>query len=364
MKSIILFILFISFTNTLFASELDFTRDELEKKWKKRILYLLDKKKLPKIDMEASITVSQIEQSFPKVLETYDKLGIALSSFDGYQSPKDGSKGYRWSNYIIELTNKYPEYIIPTVNGGTSKNWTKGKTGKKSFIEQLEKEIKTGKYFNMGELEFTHYMSSKQCENKAKHRHIHLSLNSSNSRRVFSLSEKYNVPFVIHLEPEDHNIEELNKILKEFPNAKLIWAHFGQLRQPDLQKNFNPKTVKKILTNNPNLYFDLATGHPNRKYKCSGKNNSKTLIGDTIIWEEKNGKQQNKLKKEWKKILVEFSDRFVFATDYGGGRKPLDEYLTKKVNNFNNIIKDLPNEDKHKIAYKNAWYLLTGNNWK
>ena len=73
---------------------------------------------------------------------------------------------------------------------------------------------------------------------------------------------------------------------------------------------------------------------------------------------------RDELEKKWKKILVEFSDRFVFATDYGGGRKPLDEYLTKKVNNFNNIIKDLPNEAKHKIAYKNAWYLLTGKNWK
>jgi len=54
----------------------------------------------------------------------------------------------------------------------------------------------------------------------------------------------------------------------------------------------------------------------------------------------------------------------VFATDYGGGRKPLDEHLTKKVNNFNNIIKNLPNEAKHNIAYKNAWYLITEKKWK
>tara|TARA_B100000427_G_scaffold287864_2_gene262717 strand:+ start:686 stop:1780 length:1095 start_codon:yes stop_codon:yes gene_type:complete len=364
MKSIILFIIFISFTNTLFATELNFTSDELKKKWRKRILFLLDKKKLPKIDMEASITVSQIEKFFPEVLKTYDKLGIALSSFDGYQNPKDGSKGYRWSNYILDLSNKYPEYIIPTSNGGTSKNWTKAKKGKNSFIDQLESEIQTGKYFNMGELEFTHYMSSKQCEKKSRHRHIHLSLDSSNSKRVFALSEKYNIPFVIHLEPEDHNIDELDKMLKIFPNAKVIWAHFGQLRQPELQKDFNPTIVKKILTNHPNLYFDLATGHPNRKYKCSGKNNNETLIGDTIIWEGKKGKQKNKIKKKWQEVLIEFSDRFVFATDYGGGRKPLDEYLTKKVNNFNDIIKDLPNDVKHNIAYKNAWYLLTGNKWK
>ena len=83
-------------------------------------------------------------------MKTYDKLGIALSSYDGYQRSKDGSKGYRWSNYILDLTNTYPEYIIPTANGGTNKNWTQQK---ESFISQLEKEIQTGKYLNMGELE-------------------------------------------------------------------------------------------------------------------------------------------------------------------------------------------------------------------
>ena len=43
MKNIILFILFISFANTLFASELDFTRDELEKKWKKILIEFSDR---------------------------------------------------------------------------------------------------------------------------------------------------------------------------------------------------------------------------------------------------------------------------------------------------------------------------------
>ena len=361
MRNIIFLIFILSFFNNLFASELHFTKEQLKTKWKERILFFLDKKKLPKIDIQASITTSQIEKYFPKVLKTYDKLGIALSSYDGYQRPKDNSKGYRWSNYILDLTNTYPEYIIPTANGGTNKSWTQQN---ESFISQLEKEIQTGKYLNMGELEFRHYMSSKQCENKKHGRDIEIDLNSPNSRRVFALSEKSGVPFVIHLEAEDEHLDKVDKILTEFPKAKVVWAHFGQLRQPELQKNFKPETIKKLLSKHPNLYFDLAAGEPNRKYKCSGKNNNKILIGDTIFWVGKPGNQKNKIKKEWKKILVEFSDRFVFATDYGGGRKPLRDHLIKKVNVFNDVIKDLPEEAKHNIAYKNAWYLITGTKWQ
>ena len=361
MRNIIFLIFILSFFNNLFASELHFTKEQLKTKWKERILFFLDKKKLPKIDIQASITTSQIEKYFPKVLKTYDKLGIALSSYDGYQRPKDNSKGYRWSNYILDLTNTYPEYIIPTANGGTNKSWTQQN---ESFISQLEKEIQTGKYLNMGELEFRHYMSSKQCENKKHGRDIEIDLNSPNSRRVFALSEKSGVPFVIHLEAEDKHLDKVDKILTEFPKAKVVWAHFGQLRQPELQKNFKPETIKKLLSKHLNLYFDLAAGEPNRKYKCSGKNNNKILIGDTIFWVGKPGNQKNKIKKEWKKILVEFSDRFVFATDYGGGRKPLRDHLIKKVNVFNDVIKDLPEEAKHNIAYKNAWYLITGTKWQ
>ena len=361
MRNIIFLIFILSFFNNLFASELHFTKEQLKTKWKERILFFLDKKKLPKIDIQASITTSQIEKYFPKVLKTYDKLGIVLSSYDGYQRPKDNSKGYRWSNYILDLTNTYPEYIIPTANGGTNKSWTQQN---ESFISQLEKEIQTGKYLNMGELEFRHYMSSKQCENKKHGRDIEIDLNSPNSRRVFALSEKSGVPFVIHLEAEDEHLDKVDKILTEFPKAKVVWAHFGQLRQPELQKNFKPETIKKLLSKHPNLYFDLAAGEPNRKYKCSGKNNNKILIGDTIYWVGKPGNQKNKIKEEWKKILVEFSDRFVFATDYGGGRKPLRDHLIKKVNVFNDVIKDLPEEAKHNIAYKNAWYLITGTKWQ
>ena len=61
--------------------------------------------------------------------------------------------------------------------------------------------------------------------------------------------------------------------------------------------------------------------------------------------------------------MTEFSHRFVAGTDYGGGRAPLPRFLKDKVKNLRLILRDLPDEAKHNIGYRNAWKLLTGKTW-
>ncbi len=73
--------------------------------------------------------------------------------------------------------------------------------------------------------------------------------------------------------------------------------------------------------------------------------------------------QKKTLKPEYKKILIEFSNRFVVGTDYGGGRRPFPEHMKKKVKNVRLIMRDLPIEAKHNIGYRNAWLLLTGKQY-
>ncbi|MBT7137386.1 MAG: amidohydrolase family protein, partial [Rhodospirillaceae bacterium] len=325
---------------------------------------MLDQGKLPKIDMETSIQSGQVVDYIPGVFDTMDELGVALIAADGYQRPKDGSDGYRWSFYIHELVNKYPERFIPTANAGTNPNWARQKGGsEKHFIDQMERYVRAGVYAHMGELEFRHYMSSSQCRDKRRDRNVDIPLNGKNGRRLFTLAALTSVPFVIHLEAEDRPLEELEEMLKDYPGAKVIVAHFAQIRHPEKQKRFTPAYVRRLLSRHANLYFDLANGQPNRKYRCAGKDNKATLTGDTTLWKGGPGHQSDTLKPEWRAILGDFSKRFVFATDYGGGRPPLPVFLRQKVDNFRRIVRDLPEPAKHDIAYRNAWKLLTGKDW-
>lgn len=348
-----------------FAGELTVVREELESAWQARIRSLLAMGTLPLIDLETSLQQEQAEQYIPAVFETFDTLGIVMMSADGYQREQDGSSGYRWSTYILDLVNRYPAYFIPTANGGTNPNWLSEKGGKpEHFIDQMETAIRSGAYYSMGEFDFLHYMSSSQCQSGRTDRDSDIALNGANGHRVFALSAETGVPFVIHLEAEDRALDALDEMLAAYPGAKVIVAHFGQIRHPEVQGRFTPQLVRSLLTRHANLFYDLSTGNPNRKYKCSGPGNNAVLVGDTVLWQGAEGKQSDVLKPEYASILADFSDRFVFATDYGGGRPPLPEFLRERHENFMRIIRDLPEEAKHNIAYRNAWHLLTGRAWQ
>ena len=342
---------------TVWAGEsvaLKYDRKELEQKWQARIQSFLDKSVIPLIDLESSLKRTDGDRFLKDAIQVMDELGVALIVFDGYEGPKK-QRGYNWGYYIHRIVNSHPDRFILASNGGTNESWREQKD---SFIDQTVEHVKSGAYPIMGEFDFRHYMSNHQCQAGRKDRDTDIPINSVNGRRIFALSEETDVAFVIHHEPEDRPLAELEAMLVAHPKAKVIWAHFGQIRQPKKQKKFGPELVRRLLSAYPNLYFDISTGHPGRRYKCNGS------VLDTVIWQsDALSSQKNTLKPEYKKILTEFSNRFVVGTDYGGGRRPLPEHVKKKVKNVRLILRDLPVEAKHNIGYRNAWLLLTSKQY-
>lgn len=336
---------------------LKYSRAELETIWKGRIQFFLDKGIIPLIDLESHLKRKDGERYIEGSLATMDAEGIALIAFDTNQAENDGvTEGYRWGYYSIELSNTYPDRFIPTTNGGINPNWIGEKGGRDSdYIDQLEKHVTDGTYAIMGEFEFRHYWSSGECK-RGRGRDVDIYLNSENGHRVFALSEKTNTAFVIHLEHEDKPLADLEEMLTAYPGAKVIIAHFSQIRQPEKETQFTPQRIRRLLSENPNLYYDLSIGGPGRRYACTGK-------VDTYIWEKGMFGQKSNLDPEYKDILNEFSDRFVAGFDYGGGRPPLTKFLPGRVKNIRLITKDLTTEAKHNIGYRNAWKLLTGKDW-
>jgi len=337
--------------------ELNHTYKELESIWKSRIQSFLAKGIIPLIDLESHLKRKDGERYIEDSLAVMDAEGIALIAFDTNQAKKDGfTKGYRWGYYSIELSNTYPDRFIPTTNGGINPNWLKQKGGRdRDYIDQLEKHVTNGTYAIMGELEFRHYWSNGECK-MGRGRDVDIYLNSENGHRVFSLSEKTGTPFVIHNEPEDQPLADLEEMLTAYPVSKVIVAHFTQIRHPKKETHFNPQLIRHLLSEYPNLYYDLSIGKPGRRYACTGN-------ADTYIWEKSIFGQKSDLDPEYKNILNEFSDRFVTGFDYGGGGPPLAILLPHRAKNIRLITKDLTTQAKHNIGYRNAWRLLTGKEW-
>jgi hypothetical protein len=344
--------------------QLKYSQAEFEDKWRVRIQSFLDKDVIPLIDL---LSFLPRKGSAPVVRWTksvMDEEGVALISFAGYWAPKEPgskSKGHRWDYFIHRVVNAEPDRFILTTNKGGNKNWWKQKSGRPwDYIEQLEQQVLGGDYPFIGQIEFRHYMSNAQCRAGKTHRDINIPLNGPSGHRVFKLSSVTGVPFSIHLEPEDSPLEALEEMLQAYPKAKVIVSHFGQIRHPDREQHFEPRLIERLLMSYPNLYFDLSNGKPGRKYKCDDQR-----VIDTVIWgEDGRGGQTDSLKPDYKKILIKFSDRFVAGFDYGPSNRQSAKFLKRRIENIRLILRDLPDEAKHNIGYRNAWYLLTHKTWK
>jgi hypothetical protein len=148
-------------------------------------------------------------------------------------------------------------------------------------------------------------------------------------------------------------IDALERMLITCPASRIVIAHFGPVRYPELHSRFSPELLHQLLHKYANLYFDSSTGKPGRRYSCTNKI-------DTVIWEDGIiGSQKRTLKPEYKSMLAEFSNRFVTGLDYNGGnirksQKPSSDNLSRRTNTIRKIIQDLPEEAQHNIAYRNA----------
>ena len=195
-------------------------RQQMQEIWRQRIQSFLDRGVIPLIDLQSSLKREDGERYLDDALRVMDEVGLALIAFDGYQASKDG-KGYRWGYYIHEIVNAHPDRIVLATNGGTNPNWLGQKGGQpRHFVDRLEKRVRGGDYPIIGELDFRHYMSNRQCKKGRTDRDSDIPLNGENGSRVFRLAEATGVPIVIHLEPEDAPLDALQEMLASYPKLK------------------------------------------------------------------------------------------------------------------------------------------------
>lgn len=334
-----------------------YSRAEMEAKWHARLAFFLAKGVIPLIDLESTISRKQVEDDLltPQTLAKMDEFGVALIAFEADQAPPGKgapARGYRWGYHMHEAVNAHPDRFIPTTNGGISENWRRQLPG---MIGQTEAQVRSGDYAIMGEFEFRHYVSQGECREGRFDREVNIPLDAPNGHRLFALSAETGVPFLIHNEPEDAALDALEKMLRAYPKARVIQAHFGQIRYPNRQKRFTPDYMRHLLTAYPNLFFDISVGAPGRIYECQGQK-----LLDTAIWSTTKSSQSSTLDPAFKAIFVDFSDRFVSGMDYGGGRPRFARFWEERAKNLRLIMRDLPDKAKHDIAYRNAWKLLTG----
>ncbi|MBI2296143.1 MAG: amidohydrolase family protein [Betaproteobacteria bacterium] len=318
-----------------------FSRERAIAGWRSRIEDFLGRGALPIVDTQATYHHS-IDVEF--IVREMDANGIAQVAFAPFAG--DGSAA------SFALYEKYPQYFIPTTADGSSEHfyWYPDR-----FVSDVIAEIKTGRYFLMGEYELRHYPSPRQWRAGRMDRDVTVSLDSKAVHELFRFSEENKVAFLIHYEVEDVLLPPLEALLSRYPGAPVVWAHVGQVRYHNRTKRYGPDYVRALITRFPNLRFDLGSMvYPGQVYPGSGDR-------DMILYQFTGPPQGGYLKPEWKALFNEHPERFLAASDIDAGRFRQFPDIIQRMRRL--IFSELTDRALHQIAYRNAWRLITGEAW-
>ncbi len=304
----------------------------LKSNWRQRITTMRAQGVVPIIDIESNLGEDLDMQSFAHQM---DDEGVALIAFSGI------AKGRGWSDAARYAVAVDPWRYIPTGDGGLPPDWKKNPM---TFVRTTKERITLDGYPLMGEYEFRHYPSPDQIQRGNNERDENFPIDSPAGHELFRFSAESDIPFQIHQEIEDALLPPIEKMLAQYPKAKVIWCHLAQMRYQDRNTIYGPDYVRKLIEQNPNLYFDLFSGPPDHIYPSSKEYPGK-------YWDRSTGK----LKPEWAKLIADFPWRFMTALD-------LNTFImgsfSKKVNMQRAVLDSLPQSAREIVAYRAAWKLL------
>ncbi|MFO6420591.1 amidohydrolase family protein [Hylemonella sp. W303a] len=304
-----------------------------------RLKKLLAAGALPYIDIESSCNSTKIDVQ--AVAKAMDELNIGLMALSADIGKNRFADGVRYDDLSQRLLASFPDRFIPIGNGGQPPALTDAPG---EFLDAQEQAARDGKILLLGEYEFRHYPSPRQAKREPEERDVDIPLDGLEGHRLFRLSEATGLPFQIHYEIEDVLLPTLEKMLAQYPGARVVWCHLAQVRYLERASRYSPTYVEGLIQRFPGLCFDTAFGDGASVYPPSGQKHAR-------IW---NGEA---LKKEWRDLIVAHPRRFLSALDLGQDRMHrMHEYDAK----HRRFLAQLPEEVRHQVAWRNAWRLMFG----
>lgn len=319
--------------------------------WRRRVQAMLDRGRLPLIDLQATYISEASAQANPgiaragnkatdvaQMVRWMDELDIALLAFAPAFAPSGEPS--------LALHREYPDRFIPTTNSGEFARWWNDPV---AFVRQSAADLQTGDYFFMGEHEFRHYPSPEQVRAGQTARDITVDILGPGGQALFELSARTGVAFQIHYEIEDKLLPPLEAMLQAHLKARVIWCHLGQVRYPERNTRYGPACVRGLIERFEHLHFDLAVARASFVYTPSGARDS-TLFGT-----------DGQVTPAWKQLIEDHPQRFLAASDY---RPAVEKNYPQQIGHQRqDILAVFTPATQRKLAFENAWRLLTGSDW-
>lgn len=229
-------------------------------------------------------------------------------------------------NKVVEFSRAYPDRILPAMK-------TKGsvyKLNKQKYYDRLNKDNKSRSFKAIAEILLCHAKKSDADE-------VIVYMDDKRVKAALEVALENGWPFIMHIEFEGcpqtikHYFKEgLENILKSYPEHPFILIHMAQLESED---------VRKLIQEHKNIYF--MTSHADPIMMQLSNQPWIDMFDDNI------------LNQEWRKLMIQYPDRFIFAIDNVWADDWHNNYLYR-MKYWKSALSDLPDEVAHAIAHGNA----------
>jgi len=205
------------------------------------------------------------------LIEELDNDAIEKTVLFGFHGFSFAEK-YAQDKMIEKMYLEYPNRIIPFLCDLDP--------GDSQVTSYVEKKLSEGVFKGLGEILFGHKIIKEMYFNEISYSH-------SAVISLFKTAGEFNVPVLVHVDPPYQ--KDFETALKECGNTVFVWAHAAY----DFLFEFGGKErttdeIRNLLDTYPNLHFDISHWKISPVYMLS---------------------------EPWKRLLEEYSDRFLFGTD-------------------------------------------------
>lgn len=236
---------------------------------------------------------------------------------------------------VLNYANEYKGRIIPiltTKQYGYTSNKNKGKQKFLNILNRLSER----KYQGLGEVLLWH----SGCPNNACPS-IRRELNDDRVQAILSISDNKGWPFIAHIEFGSLEstkyallMSGFEKLLDQHENLPFGLIHMGQLESGE---------VRRLITEHKNIYFLTSHANPEAVEMAAG-------VKPWVNMFDGNG-----LTEDWKNLIVDYPDRFVFALDNVWGKIHWQNDIYKKqIKYWKMALSKLPSNVAHAVAHGNA----------
>lgn len=269
---------------------------------------------------------SQIDKfvSIEKIIEIMDENGVKTTLL----ATRHGRK----PTEVLEYANKYKGKIVPIL---ATKQFGYLSDDKKKYIETFKKLSKK-EYQGIAEVLMWH----SGCPNN-KCPAVERLPDDTRVQKILNIAKKKGWPFVAHIEFGSlyfgnystymNGFEELLIANESTPFALI---HMGQLESED---------VERLIKQYKNIHFLTAHTNPKSKEMAQG-------FKPWINMFDGHG-----FREDWKRLLVQYPDRFIFAMDnVWGDTHWISSVYKEQIDYWKKALSQLPSNVAHAIAHANA----------